>query len=174
MSQKILAKVKFNDGFAYVLSEAPKMVYTKYRTCIIGTDGTFYSCLIYEAPGKGWQAFGGRKFDIELSDGNVEHCHGQWWDGFNAEAFKILGFKPIRVVVQSLERLKECYCFIGDSANPERLNDLVKEYKGIVWEYHDFDSLISKNPYRRRLLTKKKLSRYRNQILKRKSIFKKP
>lgn len=166
---KVISRVKFNDGFAFVLSDMPKLTYTKYKTCIIGTDGTFYQCYSYERPTGRWKAFAGRKFDIILSDGTVEKCYGQWWSLVNKEAAEIIGNSLISVTANSIASLKECYVYYGYMAHPEKFKNLVGGYNGITWGYHDYDALINRNKYKK--LSRKAMSHYRNVILKRKSIF---
>lgn len=159
---KVIAVVKFNSGEALVLDESPKLSYVKESDVIVGTDGTFCSCYFYETPGARWQAFAGRKFDIELANGEIEHCHGQWWDGVKARAVEILGTRPIHVTANSIDRLKDCYVFYGYTAIPSSYQALRAAYKGVVWEYYDYERTITTNPYRKaKGLTW--LRKYRNQ-----------
>jgi hypothetical protein len=174
---KILAAVKFNDSRAYVLDQRPQLVYTKYNTCIIGTDGIFYHCYCYEAPSGRWKAFGGRKFTLTMQDGEVIECYGQWWDGINAEARRIIGKELISVAAAAKNDLDECYVFCSYSANPEAFQQLVTAYDGITWGYQDYDYLYcSRRKYGTRVMNKaanKKnrsgrrvvyLPKYRNQF----------
>jgi hypothetical protein len=80
---KIVAVVIMNKREAYVFDEIAPIVYTKHKDAIIGTNEILYSFYYHEYPLEGFQAFAGRKFDILLDNGEIEHCSGQWWDGTN-------------------------------------------------------------------------------------------
>ena len=167
---KVIAIVRFNSGYAIVTYEHPKLIYTKYGNTTVGTDGTFTKCYYYEKPDEHWQAFGGSKFDIQLSDGTIEKCYGQWWDGVSGKAIEVLGERPVNVTVGQLEALKSCYVFTGYTAIKSKYDELVSQYKGIIWDYWDYEKTISNNPYRR----KEKpvhFKKYRNQKRVSKSIF---
>lgn len=167
---KVIALVKFNQGIALVLDEKPQLTYTKYGThTIIGTDGTFCTCYGYEHPDGRWKAFAGAKFEIKLSDGSVEQCYGQWWDSITRKAIEVLGERPIHVTAQTLDALKKCYVFTGYSAIKERYEALIKDYKGIIWDYWDYEATITTNSYRMKPITYCK--KYRNQLRKRKTLF---
>src|SRR5260221_3119339 len=139
----VLAIVKFNSGVALVLDEDPKLVYNKYDYTIVGTDGCFCEGLFYERPSENWQAFAGRKFDIQLENGEVEHCTGQWWRGLSTKAISILGETPISVTARSLSALKECYVFCGYWAIKSEYNKLIAAYDAPIYDYWDYDVLTT-------------------------------
>lgn len=147
---KILALVKFNSGIAMVLDEAPKLTYKKAESVILGSDGTFLQTYFYDRPSPGWEAFAGRKFDLIMEDGSVEHCYGQWWDGVMEGHRKMVDGDIISVTAASIDHLRECYVFCGYKGVKHKIDELLAAYKGMVYEYWDFEMLITKNPYRRR------------------------
>ena len=134
---KVVAIVRFNDGEGFVLDEKPILKYTKYGIdTIIGIDDskTFISCYGYEYQTENWKAFAGRKFDIELTDGTVEHCTGQWWDKVTdrakAELKNIMPKNDIfwyHQTAKDIESLKDCYVFAGYSASKINFQKLRSE-----------------------------------------------
>ena len=154
---RILAVVKFNDREALVLDRSPNLKYTKYNSnTIIGKDGLFCSAYFYDSPSKSWQAFAGRKFDLQLTDGTVEHCHGQWWDGVNNTSRKIIGDNIIHITAASIDQLKKCYVFFGYTSTKELYERFRKNYKGKVWGYWEYDKYLKhqkiKHKYKKRVL----------------------
>ena len=140
---KIVAVVKMNNHEAYVLEEPVNFIYTKHgKDTIIGTDGCFLMCYGYETPSKGWEAFAGRKFDLPLSDGTVEHCCGQWWMGVNNRAKEVVGEEIISVAQEDIKRLKECYIFAGCCGIKNKVEQLRSEYSGKVYEYNEYRNLL--------------------------------
>ena len=147
---KILAVVKFNDGEAFVLEKTPDLKYTKYdNKTIVGTDGCFLDCYYYERPIKpinpnwsGWQAFGGRKFDLELTDGTVEHCYGQWWSGVSEKAREVINDDIVSITACSIDKLKKCYVFNGYEGMKKGMEKLRSKYKGYVYPYWHYSKKI--------------------------------
>jgi hypothetical protein len=139
---KVLAVVKFNDSEALVLDKLPKLNYQLSNGCITGTDGVFADCLYYEAPFGRFKAFAGREFEINLQDGTVIKCNGQYWDGIKPEHIKVLGFTPARVTINSYDQLKKCYVFMGAYASPDLFTQLRNTYDGKVWDYWEYDEYL--------------------------------
>lgn len=149
MNNKIIAVVKFNNGEAFVLEKKPELKYTKYGNVIIGTNSCFLSCYYYEKPifpinpnWSGWQAFGGRKFDLHLTDGTVEHCFGQWWGGITEKTKRIIGEDIIDVTVNDVENLKKCYVFSGYTGIKKEIEKLRAEYTGNIYEYKEYEKIL--------------------------------
>ena len=142
MKNKILAVVEFNKGEAFVLKKDLDLKYTRYDDIIIGTDGVFCDCYCYERPGPNWKAFGGRKFDITLVNGEIIHCNGQWWCGGTEKAEKIIGKKITPVTACSIDKLKRCYVFSGYSGIEPAIYKFRKKYKGKVYGYWEYDALL--------------------------------
>jgi len=143
MLNKIIAMVKFNNGEAIVLENETELKYTKYGSdTIIGTDGCFITCYRYETPDENWKAFSGRKFDLPLTDGTIEHCYGQWWDAITETARKIINDKIIRVTACDIKSLKECYVFYGYYAKKTDIENLRSGYTGKIYDYWEYDKLL--------------------------------
>jgi hypothetical protein len=147
---KIIALVKVNDSIGLVLDEMPSLEYTMVGRDIYGTNGVFCDCLFYEQLGYRWQAFAGRKFDIKLSSGEMVHCEGQYWDGIKPTHRNVADGRLIQVTAATLTDLKACYVFCGHKAIEQKYMELLKSYKGIVYDYSDYEMLITKNQYRRK------------------------
>ena len=113
MNNKIIAVVKFNSHEAFVMENPIKLEYTKYGSdTIIGTNGCIIQCYGYQND-RYSKAFAGRKFDLQLTDGTIEHCYGQWWDNITKKAREVIQGNIIHVTANSIDRLKNCYVFNG-------------------------------------------------------------
>jgi hypothetical protein len=146
---KVIAITKFNDGIAFVFDEMPPMTYTKYgNKLIIGTNGIKYVVYTYDLPSPGFYAFEGRKFDIELTDGTIEHCYGQWWDGGYREAEKIIGERLVSLTSSTVQELKKCYVFFGGCISAQKYNELIESYNGRLYGYREYETTITDNIYR--------------------------
>ena len=141
MNNKIITVVKFNSGEAFVMENPIKLVYTKYgHDTIIGTDGYFISCYGYSREYD--KAFAGREFDLELTDGTIEHCNGQWWDSITSRAREIIDGNIIHVTANNIERLKKCYVFNGYCSIEEKINKLRSQYKGKIYDYWEYEKVL--------------------------------
>lgn len=138
---KLKALVKFNDEKALVLNKKIEFEYQKHRNLLIGMDKTktFVDCLYYEEPRGGFKAFGGREFDITLDNGETINCNGQWWHGGFSEAEEILKMKLTSVTVKDIHSLRECYVFRGCFGVKNKILDLVADYSGKVYGYHEYE-----------------------------------
>lgn len=135
---KIVAVVKFNSGEAFVLNRMPELEYSRFGGTIIGTDGTFHS--LYEKDFVTFsKAFGGHKFDLTMSDGEVVHCTGQWWDAVSETAFELVGPDIIPVTISTVEKLRQCYVFMGTRASGSKIKVLRGAYEGRVYEYREYE-----------------------------------
>jgi len=146
---KIIAVVEMNDGEAFVLDQKPDLKYTKYGfDTIVGIDEPFLSCYYHQTPippkydkSFPWQAFAGRKFDLPLTDGTVEHCYGQWWWGITKSAKEQFDDEIITVTACDKESLRKCYVFGGYQGLEKGIQKMRSEYTGKVygyWEYQKF------------------------------------
>lgn len=77
---KLLYLVESGKSKFLVFDEMPDKISTKYGddTIIGRIGGVFYDFLAKRNERR--EAFGGRKFDIVLDNGEIEKCEGQWWD----------------------------------------------------------------------------------------------
>lgn len=96
----------------------------------------------YERPTPGFQAFGGRKFDIRLESGEIIHCNGQWWDGGYRKAAELLGEELVHATYNDIDSLKNCYVFYGAAAIKSRLEELNKKYNGDIHGYWEYEAFI--------------------------------
>ena len=144
---KIIAKVRFNDRYAYVLNKYPTFLYTKIdKETIIGYHEEMYSFYKKEAFNEKWKAFGGRKFELKLTDGNVEKCFGQWWDGITKAVEELFKGKELcYFTFSSNDVLKDCYVYSGCYCDAVWLEKLDKEYKGKIYDYFEYEKLLKPN-----------------------------
>ncbi|OKP91880.1 hypothetical protein A3844_01845 [Paenibacillus helianthi] len=144
MTNQIEAIVTFNDGIAYVMSNPVEFTYYKEGNLIIGLDETctFVSCYYYSRPTLGFEAFGGREFDITLENGEVIHCNGQWWDGGYLKAEELLGETLVSVTYKDIEALKDCYVFYGCTAIANSLNKLRETSDSAVKGYWAYEAQL--------------------------------
>ena len=70
-----------SDRFYLVLDKHPEWIYDEIKQGFFQAehDG-FFKALQYERAGYHSKAFGGRKFEIKLSDGRTMTCDGSHWD----------------------------------------------------------------------------------------------
>lgn len=163
----VIALVKFNQSVAIVLDEMPPLVWNKVGNDLFGTNGTFCDCLFYERSGPGWEAFGGRKFDVILESGEVVNCYGQYWSGIHSTHRQVADGELIHVTAKDIDGLKKCYVFCGYTGIKDKIEKLVAEYSGAVYDYWDYEVLITKNRYKRtkeRLKSVKKKYKWDNYL----------
>lgn len=88
---KLLYLVESGKSKFLVFDEMPDKISTKYGddTIIGRIGGIFYDFLAKRNERR--EAFGGRKFDIVLDNGEIEKCEGQWWDAATDRA-RWIGF----------------------------------------------------------------------------------
>ncbi|MFX3616251.1 MAG: hypothetical protein ACE3JK_01805 [Sporolactobacillus sp.] len=141
----VVVLVKFNADKALVLKDKLDFVYEKFGNILIGTDasGLFHRVLIYGRPSEDWKAFGGWEFDLNMKDGSITHCDGQWWDGGRSKARQILKKELVDVTLDSIAGLKRCYVFSGGTCIDEKdLALLISDYHGKVYEYREYEQLL--------------------------------
>ena len=135
---KIIGAVKFNDGEALVLNRPIQMIYEvdpRDGKSLIGSDGPFRDFLGYGGSGPNWKAFAGRAMQLTMSDGTVQEFKDNWWssckDGY------------VHCTVNDKERLIDCYVFNGANIKPEDFVALRSTYSGTVYDYWDYEKIIS-------------------------------
>ncbi|WP_339273544.1 hypothetical protein MKY59_20805 [Paenibacillus sp. FSL W8-0426] len=143
MTYKVENIVTFNDGIAFVLDKPVEYKYYKHGNLIIGLDDTctFVQCYYYQRM-QGFEAFGGHKFDITLENGEVIHCHGQWWDGGYQQAAELLGEELVHATFNDKESLTKCYVFTGSQAIKDSLENLQSTYQGDVQGYWAYEAFL--------------------------------
>lgn len=139
---KLLAVVRFNDGYAFVFDNNIEFEYNKFdNSNIIGEWNGIYHCYAkrYE---NGFKAFSNREFDIKLKDGNIEHCKGQWWDDYSYLKKNISDL--ICCTYSSIDSLCECYVFTGAYISEKLYNELISSYSGKIYEYDEYRNEVIK------------------------------
>lgn len=108
----------YDQTFYYVVVDRPiEVVYERRGNELTGRHGDFYDFLGI-APGSSG-AFGGRKFDVTLTDGSKFHCHGQVWA---CGAPEELRGKTLSIGACTLAELQRCYVFFGSHVLKETLD----------------------------------------------------
>ena len=141
---KLLYIVESGESKFLVFDEMPDKISTKYgdNTIIGRIGGVFYDFLAKENGSK--KAFGGRKFEIALDNGEVEKCEGQWWDAVTDRAREELEKEGISlsemmlIGVSSVDRLLDCYVYYGLWTSKSKVEEMVADYKGRIYEYYEF------------------------------------
>lgn len=156
---KLLYLVESGKSKFLVFDEMPDKISTKYGddTIIGRIGGVFYDFLAKRNERR--EAFGGRKFDIVLDNGEIEKCEGQWWDAVTDRAREELEkegnplSKMVLIGVSSVDRLLDCYVYCGLWASESKIKEMIAEYKGRIYEYYEFkEEVINKiNETRRKL-----------------------
>lgn len=143
---KIEAILKNINQTFYVINRPLQMFYTKIdHETIIGEDEGvlfFYKLDNLVLPFEK-TAFAGRKFTLQLTNGSVEECHGQWWNEMSKSAREL--FKDIKLccfACSTKEELNKCYVFSGYTCEMEWLEKLVSEYKGEIFDYWEYKKLL--------------------------------
>lgn len=125
-----------------VTSRDPEYVYERIGNLLLGYDSGFYDTLVIEPGSTG--AFGGRKFDIKLTDGTVYHAHGQVWSSGQGE----IPEPYISVGAASVESLRKCYVFCSGCISLKKFEEAVARV-GIRKEkdaYREFEKEIKCHP----------------------------
>lgn len=148
---KLLYLVESGESKFLVFDEMPDKISTKYGddTIIGRIGGIFYDFLAKRNERR--EAFGGRKFDIVLDNGEIEKCEGQWWDAVTDRAREELGkegnpfSKMMLIGVSSVDRLSDCYVYYGLWASESKIEEMIADYKGHIYEYYEFkEEVINK------------------------------
>lgn len=147
----LLYVVESGDYKYLVFDEMPDKISTKYGddTIIGRIGGIFYDFLAKRNERR--EAFGGRKFDIVLDNGEIEKCEGQWWDAVTERAREELEkegnpfSKMMLIGVSSVDRLSDCYVYYGLWASESKIEEMIADYKGRIYEYYEFkEEIINK------------------------------
>ena len=147
----LLYVVESGDYKYLVFDEMPDKISTKYGddTIIGRIGGIFYDFLAKRNERR--EAFGGRKFDIVLDNGEIEKCEGQWWDAVTDRAREELEkegnpfSKMVLIGVSSVDRLLDCYVYYGLWASESKIEEMIADYKGRIYEYYEFkEEVINK------------------------------
>lgn len=146
---KLLYLVESGKSKFLVFDEMPDKISTKYGddTIIGRIGGIFYDFLAKRNERR--EAFGGRKFDIVLDNGEIEKCEGQWWDAVTDRAREELEkegnplSKMVLIGVSSVDRLLDCYVYYGLWASESKIEEMIADYKGRIYEYYEFKGIYA-------------------------------
>ena len=103
-----------------VLNEMPAFVFERQGENLVAEHDGFFERYRRETPTERWKAFGGRKFDLPLKDGTVEHACGQWW--WSAPMISANPGPIISVGISTVELLRKCYVFTSGCIAKEKLD----------------------------------------------------
>ena len=142
-NNEIVAKVKFNEGYAYVFKNPIELKYYRFGNTIIGTDGIFYTCLGRDIR-NGGNSFAGRKITWVMADGEVVVNDGHWWDTVTPDAAILMPKSLTRVTYNDVEDLRKCYVYYGAIADVDALNEILRNNPPIDTYnvYHDFKHVL--------------------------------
>ena len=133
------------EKYYYVMNRQINKLYTKIdQETIIGYDEGVLSFYHKKACDERWKAFGGREFDLHLTDGTVEHCYGQWWDAMSDSARELYDSKDLCrcFACATKEELKRCYVYCGYECEKKWLEKLKSEYNGKIYDYWEYKELL--------------------------------
>lgn len=142
----IAKKSKYSDQtFYYIVVDQPvRYVYERSpvvetqafarsgQSFFLGQCGDFYAFL--SGTERKGEAFAGRSFDINLSDGTTFHCQGDVW----ACGPRKSDPPVVQCGVASLEELKRCYVFCGGHVKVNTLNAWLAEHEPAS-DYYKYD-----------------------------------
>lgn len=137
----IFHKNLYNTQRFLVISRKPKFLYERHGDWLIAQDGIFYS--FYQKQNDGYdKAFGGRKFDIPLKDGSVEHAKGQWWDALPSDYHG----KVCSIGAETIENLNRCNVFSGLYIDKKELQKIL-ERPNPSNNYEKYDKRMGRENY---------------------------
>lgn len=118
---KLLYLVESGESKFLVFDEMPDKISTKYGddTIIGRIGGIFYDFLAKRNERR--EAFGGRKFDIVLDNGEIEKCEGQWWDAATDRAREELEKEG-----EEWEEVDSCWDYYMET--DELIEEIMKEH----------------------------------------------
>ncbi len=112
---KIIKRVTFNEGEAYVFDRLPSL--NKYKSLTVDGERYIYAykngfmnSFYFQHPEGRFKAFAGREFILNI-DGADTLCNGQWWDGGQSTIAEYLGLQFKLVTLSTVDQLRDCYVF---------------------------------------------------------------
>jgi len=155
MDFKLIALVKMNDGVALVLDRMPVLKYKKIGSSgLLGSDGDFFD-FMYIRHERMAKAFGGRKFELPMENGDPMQCSGQVWDGANQDHYQYFGCSDYKefwklfssAPISTVDRLRDCYVFSSNRLFIGTFESMVASYEGKIYEYYEYERLINPERY---------------------------
>lgn len=101
--------------YSVIVDRLPDHVYAKEGNRLTAHDSGFYDFLGISPGSK--DAFGGREFDICLSDGSTYKCKGQVWACGSSAAEPV-----IQIGIGTIAGLRNCYVFSGSYVSKKKLD----------------------------------------------------
>lgn len=144
----VIVRHWYEHAHYYVVNDEPvKYVYTRSplvsgdgfwsrgagSSMFIGRCGDYFDFL--SGTDRSGDAFGGRKFEIELDDGSKFPCNGDVWSCAPPK-----GFEPatIQVGVATLSQLNDCYVFFSGNISKSALEKWLSENEPST-DYYKYD-----------------------------------
>lgn len=130
---KLLDIIEHGASKAYVFdSPIPgkgDLVYEKHGNLYVGRDskGFFYDTLVY-SPDFSVKSFCGDNFVISLNDGTEVCSNGKLLDGGLKAAIAETGVCIEGIIAESLDALRDRYCFRTVKADYGKLSKLISEF----------------------------------------------
>lgn len=123
----ILLKPYGLNSYYLILDKMPEFTFERHGKYLIAEEDGFFARYGYESPGPSWSAFGGRKFDIPLKDGTVEHACGQWW--WCAPLISANQGPITPVGIATIEKLRQCYVFQSANISTQKLDEWLSAHE---------------------------------------------
>ncbi|WP_426269193.1 hypothetical protein ACN9MB_13275 [Dyella kyungheensis] len=101
--------------YSLIVDRMPKLVYERTGNSLVSHDDGVYDFLAIESGTK--DAFGGREFDIALTDGTVYRATGDVWSVAPPKHIE----PTVSVGIGTLHKLQQCYVFSGASVAVTKL-----------------------------------------------------
>jgi hypothetical protein len=117
--------------YSVIVDRSPLWIYAKEENRLTAHDSGFYDFLSI-SPGT-TKAFGGREFNISLTDGTTYRCKGQVWACGSSTAEPV-----VYIGIGTIERLKECYVFSSAYLSKAKLDAWLATNKPSR-NYHKYD-----------------------------------
>ena len=120
---KILDVIKTKEGQMFLLlDEMPRLVYERTGNLLVSSHDGFFDFMKIE-PGTR-DAFAGRSFTINLTDGSTLECKGQVWDCGGDP-----GVPTLHAGIGTRESLESCYVFSGATVARSLVDDWLSQNK---------------------------------------------
>jgi hypothetical protein len=149
IDMKVIALVNMNGGKALVFDKEDEMIYKRNGNIIYGFNGFKYNCYEYQG---GSQAFAGREFDIELDDGEVVKCKGDWWHAGVNRVSELENVSLINIASECIESLKKCYVFCGGEMDSKKYQEAINNPDLPVYDYWDYEKVIKFDGMRKKYI----------------------
>ncbi len=114
-------KNKYGTQVMVVIDKPPEFLYERDGDYLIGEDSGLFNFYKHMNSSNGFKAFAGRKFNINLKNGDVIEASGQWWDSM-PDSYDDLVYN---IGISSFCELSECYVFFNRYIDKKMVDDWV-------------------------------------------------